>query len=260
MATPPFFELCSTLILISFSFLCQEDFFSFQVSLGLWGHAVKSSTSFVSFWVWRIGWVLLAGGNSSVSEVLGKIDFVLFANAGWKFDPLVGLLLIELNEGLEWEREMISINWKWSVLSFTSPSVILGAGTSASASGVVEENSVWSSGSISWVDVSLLLLSNVMLRIQESVLAGSDDWVIDLWWLRVDGLTGEFVSSSSIWRKVVWQSHVWGVLGVWIISSSLLSLAGGDDGVGQVILEWDGSVGSSLSHAVWKFDPSSSDS
>merc|ERR1719498_174094 len=99
-----------------------------------------------------------------------------------------------------------------------------------------------------------------MLGIQESVSGGSDDWVIDLWWLRSDNLTGKFVSSSGIWRKVVWKSHVWGILGVWIISSSSLSLAGGNDGVGQVILKWDSSIGTSLTLAIWELNPSSSDS
>lgn len=214
---------------------------------------------FVSFWVWRIGWVLFAGGNSSVTKVLGKVDLVLFADASWELDPLVGFLFLEFNEGLEWEREMISINWKWSVLLIV-PSVVLRAASSAIAGGVEEENTVWSGRSISWVKLSVLLLSNVMLRIQESVVGGFDDSIVDLWWLRVNGLTGKFVSSGSIWRKVVWQGHVWGILGVWIISSSSLTLAGGDDGVGQVILEWDGGVGSSLTSAVGKFNPSSSDS
>jgi len=214
---------------------------------------------FVSFWVSRIGWVSFAVGNSSVTKVLGKVDLVLLTDASWEFNPLVGFLFLEFNEGLEWEREMISINWKWSVLLIV-PSVVLRARSSASAGGVEEENTMWSSRSVSWVKLSVLLLSNVMLRIQESVLGGFDDSIVDLWWLSILGLTGKFVSSGSICRKVVWQGLVWGILGVWIISSSSLTLAGGDDGVGQVILEWDGGVGSSLACAVGKFDPSSSDS
>ena len=159
--------------------------------------------SFVRLWVWFVSWINLAVCNSGVSEVLGKIDFSWLTNAGVEFNPLVGLLLIDLNERFEWEREMVSVDWKRSVLLIV-PSVVLRAGTSTGAGSVEEENTVWSSGSVSWIKLTILLLSNVMLMIQESVLGGSDDWVVNLWWLGVYGLTSKLVSGSSIGWEVVW--------------------------------------------------------
>ena len=119
---------------------------------------------------------------------------------------------------------------------------------------------MWSSGTVSWIDLAVFLLSDVMLGIQESVLGGLDDSVVDHWWLSVYLLTSKLVSSGSVGWETVWKLHFWGVLGVWIVSSSYLSLAGGNDGVRQVIQEWDSGIGSSLTYTVGEFDPSSSDS
>jgi len=155
---------------------------------------------------------------------------------------------------------MISINWERSILSLGSPSVIRRAASSTSAGSVVEENTVWSSRTVSWINFSVLLLGNVMLGIQERVVGGLDDSVVDHWWFSVLSLSSKLVSSGCVSWEAVWKSLVWGILGVWIISSSSLTLACGNDGVGQVILKWDGGIGSSLTLAVWEFDPSSSDS
>jgi hypothetical protein len=126
----------------------------------------------------------------------------LLSNAGWEFNPLFRFLFVKLDErrcigrrsGGEWEREMITVNWKCGVLSFASPSVGLRASSSTSAGSVEEENTVWAIGTISWINFSVCLLSNVMLRIQESVLGGSDDIVVDLWWRSVDLLSCKLVS------------------------------------------------------------------
>jgi len=155
---------------------------------------------------------------------------------------------------------VITVLWESGPLTLGSPSVEFGAVATRVASSVVEEDTVWSSRSVSWVNVTVLLLSNVMLVIQESVLGGLDDGVVDLWWFGVDLLTSQFISSGWVIWEIWWKSLIWLILSIWVISSSSLSLASGDDSVGQIILKWDGSVNTNGALAIWKFNPSSSDS
>ena len=102
---------------------------------------------------------------------------------------------------------MVSVDWKWSPLFVVESVVFCTFFTSARS--VIEELSVWSSRTVSWINLTVLLLGDVMLIILESVIAGPDDSVVDHWWLRVDLLAGKLVSSGCLSWEIVWQGLVW---------------------------------------------------
>lgn len=81
--------------------------------------------------------------------------------------------------------------------------------------------------SVGRIDLSLLVLHNLVLVIRES-LVGAEDWVVDCWWcpVRVVVAPGLLVLlNRSERRRVGWVVR-------WIDVVGIVGFTGGDDGIG----------------------------
>lgn len=98
-------------------------------------------------------------------------------------------------------------------------------------------------------DVAVLVLDNLVLVLGDWV-RRVEDWVVDGVWRPV-AVVGSPLSLICLYLGWWWRWCrgwvVWHI--VWIIG-----LAGGNDGVAEVVLEWD--VVSTEGSAVWELDPS----
>lgn len=195
--------------------------------------------------------VLFASGSSCVGQVLVEVHFTGVSLAGGQLDPLgvFGLIISKLDDlNVRWVlRVLVDLHQLVVVLRW--PLVHRCAAGLAMAVPVT----VWSIASVCGLCVTILVLRHLVLSIQEWR-ASLHHIVVDLWWrpvgvvrapLRLVGLlSGGWRRRSSGWVEGWWHWSIW-----------IIALAGGNDGIAQIVLQRNIGVVESSSFAVWELHP-----
>jgi hypothetical protein len=165
--------------------------------------------------------------------------------AGWELDPLVLLVVFIL------ELDHLDVRWLLSVLEDLNElnDVLLRPLLTTGRLAMHVPVTMGTLATIGTFDVAILVLDHLVLSLGDWVLR-VENWVVDGVWLPVAVVGSPLscvVGETTWWWRWCRCWIVWHVVRV-------VGLARSNDGVAEVLLEWD--VVGTESAAVWELDPS----
>lgn len=203
-------------------------------SLGFWGHGVESSGSSLCFSRVANLWVNFASSPGSVSETGIKFLLTWSSIAIWELNPSAFVLLFQLDHrdvrGVLFTLVNLDGEISWNPLGLILWLTV-----------IVPVN-MWSVRSISWVDLLVLMLNNLVFMIVEE-LTSMENWVINWLWspIRVVSTPLLLVNLLSGLLRFCWY---------WLGLSWCESLACSNNSVAKVILKWN-IICSKAPLAIW---------